>query len=148
MEWGSAVCVDALVKGQAESTYPTIQISGITYWLVLSTPNVPVPAYACSADAAASMSLLKADQKPKYNHATDAQADHLGAVQLAGTVQTAAAQPECVATMYTSTGSYPSYNGYGMTPLCIEHSCMHKPASLGWQKEQKNYTVRRHDGSL
>ena len=119
-------CVNAVVKGQAESTYPMIQISGIPYWLMLSTPNVPVPAYACSADAATSMSLLTADQKPKCNHATAAPADQLGAVHLPGPIQSAAAQPEGVAAMYPSTGPYPGYgHGYGMTRMCIAHSCMH-----------------------
>ena len=131
MELAAAACVNAVVKGQEDGTYPMIQISGIPHWLVLSRTNVPVPAYASSTTAAASMSLLRADQKPKYNHATDAQADTLmnpdqsGAVQMSVPTQFAAAQPG-VANMYPSSGPYPGYHyGYGMTPLCIGHSRVH-----------------------
>ena len=124
MELGSALCVDALVKSQADSTYPMIRISEATYWLMLSTPSVPVPAYACSADAAASMSLLKADQKPKYNHATDAQVDQSASVQsgtgdVSGPAQYWVPQPEGVATMYPYSG-----HGYGMSPWRFQHCCM------------------------
>lgn len=124
MELGSAVCVDAVVKGQAESTYPEIHINGFTYYLMLSTPNVPVPAYACSADAAASMSLLKAHQKPTYNHATDAQADQSAVVQSGTGDASWPAQyspSEAVATMYPM-----AYSGhvYGMSPLRLRHCCM------------------------
>ena len=126
VELGSAACIDAVVKGQAESNYPTIHISGITHWLVLSTSTVPVPAYAISTTAAASMSLLRADQRPKYNHATNAQNDQSGAVPLSGPLGSAAARPEGVATMYPTSGPYPGYgHGYGMFPLCIGHSCIH-----------------------
>ena len=119
-------CIDAVVKGQTESNYPMIHISGITHWLVLSTSTVPVPAYAISTTAAASMSLLRADQRPKYNHATDAHNDQLGAVPLSGPLGSAAAQPEGVTNMYPTSGPYPSYGqGYGMSSLCVEHSCIH-----------------------
>lgn len=116
-------CVEALAKSQAQGSCPWTHLGGVTYWLILNTPSVPVPAYACSADAAASMSALTADQKPKYNHATDSWTDQSavvqsGAVQVPGPVQSAALHPEGVATSY----QYPSYgHGYGMSPLCIGH---------------------------
>lgn len=116
-------CVEAIAKAQAAGSCPWTHLGGVTYWLILSAPNVPVPAYACSANAAASMSVLTADQKPKYNHATDSQTDQgavvqSGAVQVSGPVQSAALHPEGAATSY----QYPSYgHGYGVPPLCIGH---------------------------
>ena len=121
--WGFVELVDAVVKSHADNTYACIHLNSASYWLVVTTPSVPVPAYACRADAAASMGLLSADQKPKYNHATDGQTDQsavvkCGAVHVSGPVQSAALQPAAVATQYPSSGYYYDPK-FGMTPLCI-----------------------------
>lgn len=130
-------CVEALAKGQAQGSCPWTHLGGVTYWLILNTPSVPVPSYACSADATAGMSVLTADHKPKYNHATDSQTDQAaivqsGAVQVSGPVQSAALQPAGVASGYQASGHYAGYgHGYGRPPLCIEHllACLDKGAA-------------------
>ena len=136
VEWASVECVKALAKSQAQGSCPWTHLGGVAYWLILNTPNMPVPAYASSAAAAASMSVLTPDQKPKYIHATDGhQTDQSavvqsGAVQVSGAVQSAALHPEGVATSY----QYPSYgHGYGMPPLCVGHflACIHCCHSKG-----------------
>lgn len=135
--WGFVEFVNTSVRAHTQQTYASIQINGACYWLVVSAPTVPVPAYACWADAVASMSLLTAGQKPKYNHAIDAWIGQSEAVQLdatavqPGATAVAPAQSSAlgVQTQYPYGGYYPGYGyhpSYGMknmtSPLPLDPS--------------------------
>lgn len=112
--WGFVEFVNTTVRAQAQQTCASIQINSACYWLVVSAPTVPVPSYACWAVAVASMSLLTAGQKPKYNHAIDAWIGQSEAVQ-PGATAVAATQSAAlgVQTQYPY-GGY--YHGYGYDP--------------------------------
>lgn len=121
--WGFVEFINTSVRAQAEQICASIQLNGACYWLLVSAPTVPVPAYACAADAVASMSILPAAQKPKYNHAVDAQVDQSGSTAVqpgataVATVQSTALHCEGVQTQYPYHGYYPGYGyhpNYGM----------------------------------
>ena len=123
--WGFVEFANTSVRAHADQKCISIQINGACYWLVVNAPTVPVPAYACWADAVANMSLLTAEQKPKYNHAIDAWIGQSQAVQPGATAvqpgATAVAPVQSAAlgvqTQYPYSGYYPGYGyhpSYGM----------------------------------